>query len=68
MPSLMATSRVTPAAASTTLPSQSALIPYTKVVPGSASIGAVRLASTPASTFGVPVAASHLTMSSLQNQ
>src|SRR5215469_10566823 len=36
--------------------------------PGSASIGALNDADDPATTFGTPDAASHLTRSSLQNQ
>ena len=38
------------------------------VSPGSASIGAVKEALDPATTFGTPVTFSHLTRSSLQNQ
>ncbi len=68
MPSLTATSSVTPLAASTTFPSQSMLIPYSNLVPGSASIGAVKMTLEPDSTVGVPVAASHRWRSALQNQ
>ena len=35
---------------------------------GSASIGALNEAADPATTFGIPVTASHLTRFSLQNQ
>ena len=67
MPSAIATSSVLPPAASTTLPSQSVPIPYSYVVPGSATSGAVKHALRPDRTFGVPVAASYLTMSGFQN-
>ena len=68
MPSLTATSSVTPLAASMTLPSQSALMPYSNLVPGSATSGAVKIELTPERTLGVPVTASQRTMSAFQNQ
>ena len=68
MPSLIATSSATPEAASTTLPSQSVLMPYCQHVPGSAVSGAVKMTLAPDSTFGVPVADSQRTTSSLKIQ
>lgn len=68
MPCAIATSRVTPDAASMTRPSQSALIPYSKRVPGSATSGAVNTISLPEVTVGVPVTSCQRTMSAFQNQ
>ncbi len=64
----MNSSSVWPLAASITLPSQSVLMPYSNIVPGSATSGAVKMTLSPESTFGVPVAASQRTMSAFQNQ
>jgi len=47
-----------PLTASTTRPSQSTLIPYSKRVPGSNSSGEVNMASVPGRIFGVPVTCS----------
>jgi hypothetical protein len=63
-----ASSSFIPLAASITFPSQSRLMPYSSLVPGSATIGALKIAFRPESTFGTPVAASHLTTSAFQNQ
>jgi len=68
MPSLTATSSVTPLAASTTLPSQSVLMPYSNRVPGSATSGAWKITLNPESTFGMPVTDSQRTRSEFQNQ
>lgn len=68
MPSLIATSSGRPAAASTTRPSQSVLMPYSNRVPGSATSGAVKITSEPESTFGVPVTDSQRCRPSSKNQ
>jgi hypothetical protein len=60
--------RVTPLTASTTLPSQSVLIPYSNFVPGSATNGAVKMTFEPDDTLGVPVTDSQRTRSAFQNQ
>jgi len=57
-----------PLAASTTLPSQSVLMPYSSRVPGSATSGALKITLEPESTFGVFVEASQRTRSAFQNQ
>ena len=67
-PSLMTTSSVVPATASTTRPSQSVLIPYSNRVPGSATSGARKAAMSPGTTLGRPVTCSYFTMSAFQNQ
>ena len=54
--------------ASTTLPSQSMLMPYSNFVPGSATNGALNASAEPGTTFGMPVTFSYLTMSAFQNQ
>ena len=47
-----------PLTASTTFPSQSTLMPYSKRVPGSESMGAVNALLLPGRMFGVPVTCS----------
>jgi hypothetical protein len=64
----MAWSSVTPPAASITRPSQSTLMPYSNLVPGSAISGAVKISARPESTFETPLAASQRRMSAFQNQ
>ena len=66
--SAIASSSLNPLTASITLPSHSKLMPYSNLVPGSNSIGALKIAVRPESMFGTPVAASHLTSSGLKNQ
>src|SRR2546430_9292322 len=55
-----------PLTASTTRPSQSTLIPYSKRVPGSNTSGEVNTASLPGMMFGVPRSEEHT--SELQSQ
>jgi len=62
------TSSGAPATISTTRPSQSVLVPYSKRVPGSATSGAEKASSVPASTLAVPVARSQRSTSAFQNQ
>ena len=66
--SLITTSSPWPATASMTLPSQSVLMPYSNVVPGSATSGALNASAKPGTTFGIPVTASYLARSAFQNQ